>query len=175
MAKIENSMNYLLANEGGFTIDDGGPTMWGIVISDVAEFRGVPASSITEDDMRKLGVAEATAIYKKQYWDAMSLDSINDQNVATCIFDTGVNRGISIGAKYAQKTADAMGGSLNIDGKIGPLSIAGINACSRAAFIRRYESLVWSGYQAIVESNPGKYSIYLKGWDSRAQKLLTLI
>lgn len=174
MAKIENSIQYVLDNEGGWTIDDGGWTMWGIVVSDVAAYRGVKNSAITEGDMKNLTIQEATAIYKQQYWDKLSLSQLFDQNIATCIFDTGVNRGISVGAKYAQKACNMSGAGLTVDGAIGPKSLAAINGMARSEFIKNYESLEWAGYQAIAAGNPAKYDRYLKGWDSRAKRLLSL-
>ncbi len=175
MAAIEGSIKYVLDNEGGWTIDDGGWTMWGIVVSDVAAYRNVPASSITEQDMKNLSVSEATAIYKKQYWDALNLDQVNDQNMATCIFDTGVNRGISVSAKYAQRVCNISGATLQVDGKIGPLSLIRINQMNRTIFIRNYEAMEMAGYEAILASNPSKYGIYRNGWESRARRLLTLV
>ena len=172
MANIKDSMPYLLENEGGWTIDDGGWTMWGVVVSDVAAYRHVPPKDITEKDMKNLSVQEATAIYKQQYWDRMSLDQVIDQNIATCIFDTGVNRGLSVGVKYAQKVCH--NDDLVIDGHMGPKSLEAINRVSRKIFCPIYESLVWAGFQAIYHSNPTKYGIYLRGWDLRAKRLLTL-
>lgn len=175
MAKIEASLPYALVNEGGFCIDDGGPTNFGITIPDVAAYRKVPLSQITTDDMRNLSLSEATAIYKQQYWDALSLDQVNDQNIATCIFDTGVNRGIGVGAQYAQKVCTLLGHSVVVDGQIGPLSLAAINQCARAPFIQHYEALEMAGYLAIAAGDPAKYDRYLAGWENRAKRLLSLL
>ena len=98
----------------------------------------------------------------------MSLDFVNDQNIATCIFDTGVNHGIAIGAKYAQRTAMRMGYSVIIDGLIANQSISAINQCFRPTFINYFEALVWSGYEAIIANDPAKYAKY-RGAGKRAQ------
>lgn len=169
MAKIEDSIAYILQNEGGWTIDDGGWTMYGIVVDDVAAYRKVSPHSITEQEMKSLTVTEATAIYKQQYWDKMSLDQVNAQNVATAIMDIGVNRGVSIGAKYAQKVV-----GVTADGAIGPISLSAINACNPNSFIKQIESLDYAGYQAILAENPSD-QIYAAGWDARAKRLLTLL
>lgn len=175
VAKIEDSIKYVLDNEGGFTIDDGGPTMWGITKPDIAAFKHVSVSSISTEEVRDLSVAEATEIYRQLYWNKLSLDNILDQGKATAIFDIGVNRGISIGAKYAQKSATLCGSTLVEDGVIGFKSIAGINVVDHSCFIKHIESLLWASYQAIVAHNPAKYGIYLKGWEGRAKRLLTLV
>lgn len=174
MARIEDSIEFIFQNEGGFTIDDGGPTNWGIVKRDVAEYRGILVSEVSTQEMQDLSKDEATKIYKQQYWDKLRLDDVQDLGVATCIFDTGVNRGISIGAKYAQKVCVALGAALVVDGQIGGMTIAAINKCSRADFIRHYEAMVYAGYTAILEGRPS-FGIYAKGWYRRAARLLTLI
>ncbi len=176
MANIKESIGYVLENEGGFALDHAGPTNFGVTIPPLALHRKVSQESITEDDIRNLPVEEAIEIYKTQYWDTLNLDRIFDQRIATCIFDTGVNRGISVGAKYAQKTANSiLHLELDLDGKIGDKSLNGINGCTRSFFIRNYEGLVWAAYSAIVERDPVKYGRHLKGWQRRAEKLLTLI
>ncbi len=175
MAQIEKSIDYVLKNEGGFTIDSGGPTMWGITIPPLAAFRKVPVTSITEEDIRHLTVAEATEVYKEQFWDRMNLDGVGSQSIATCIFDIGVNRGTKIGQIYAQKVCNLIGPHmLVLDGKIGHASLFAINSCPRTQFIKQYEALVVAGYHAIAEHNPAKFHKYLKGWLSRAERLLTL-
>lgn len=177
MAKIDKSIDFILANEGGFTndaADRGGPTNWGIIAVDVARFRGVPVSQITIHDMKILSKTEAIAIYKKQYWDALKLDGVVSQPIATAIFDIGVVRGISIGAKYAQKACTLLGHPLAVDGQVGPLTLLAINKCEVGMFIHRLEALFFAGFVAIVEHNPSQH-VFLKGWERRAERLLTLI
>ena len=113
-------------------------------------------------------------IYHALYWNKMNGDEIANQNIATCIFDTGVNRGMSVGNKYAQRVCNQLGSSLVLDGQLGPKSIAAINGYAQHAFVTHYEALEWAGYEALLSGNPGKYGIYRHGWEARARKLLTL-
>lgn len=170
MADINLSMPYLLVNEGGYSeppMDDQ-PTKWGIIAADIAKHRGVPIESVTVDDIKNLQMPEATAIYKTQYWDVLSLDLVTSQNIATCIFDTGVNRGVTIGAKYAQKIANVYP-----DGIIGPQSIYAINKWGLPNFIGAYEQMVWAGYQEILAAKPQDEK-YRHDWEGRARRLLIL-
>lgn len=174
MAKIELSIGYILENEGGFTNDAqdaGGATNWGITHDDLSRWRKAPVST---QDVKNMTKAEAEEIYKAYYWAPLNLDGIDDQNIATCIFDTGVNRGIYIGASYAQRVAAELGHGLSIDGKIGPVSLAAINQCKRRDFIVDYYAFVKSGYDQIVAHNPTQRVFYV-GWMNRARKLLSLI
>lgn len=173
MARIEASIEYVLANEGGYTNDPqdaGGATNWGITHADLAKWRKAPVSNQDVKDMTK---AEAEEIYKAYYWSPLNLDGVDDQNIATCIFDTGVNRGIYIGGSYAQKVCNELGGNLAVDGKIGHLSLGSLNTLKRRDFITDYYTLVKAGYDAIVASHPSQ-RVFYKGWMARARKLLTL-
>lgn len=174
MASIALSLPYVLQNEGGYTVDDGGPTNFGITIPDMAAFLHEPESSISANDIKNMSVATAQAIYLDQYWAPMNLSLINSQAIATCIFDTGVNRGIYIGQLYAQKVCLMYGHPLQLDGVIGPISLQAINGLHDPIFIRSYEQLEWAGYQAILANNPA-FEIYRAGWENRAKRLLTLI
>lgn len=174
MAKIEDCLPYVLVNEGGFTIDDGGPTNFGIVASDVAKYRGIPVSSVTETMMRNLTEAEATAIYAAQYFTPMRLNEVNDRGIATACLDAGVNFGISAGAKYAQRALNLLGGALVVDGEIGVHTTSALNLIDVVKFIKAFENLVAAGYLAIIAHNPAM-SIYERGWMARATRLLTLM
>jgi len=175
MAKIEDSMPYLLENEGGLTLDDGGLTNFGIVKDDLAEYQGVPVNQITDEQIKALTKESVVPIYQELYWKALKLDDVTDQNIATAIFDTAVNRGVRICANYAQRTCVQLGHEdLLTDGRVGPKTLAAINQCARAAFIRTFEGLVWEGYKAILIRYP-RDVIYQKGWQARAERLLTLI
>ena len=160
MAKIENSMAYILRNEGGFTndpVDPGGATNLGITIGDLKDWRKHP---VTVDDVKNLTLIEATQIYKARYWDRMSLDAVNDQAIATVIFDVGVNRGVNIGLQYATAAC-------------AQLKKSNINDCNPHEFIAAYEPMVEQGYRDIITRKP-KLVKFINGWMARAKRLLTL-
>lgn len=177
MAEISLSLPYVYKNEGvgyeTYPATDQ-PTNTGIIAADVAKYRGVKLSRIAPQDVKDLTPEEIEAIYLQQYWNPLRLSEVNDQGIATCVFDSGVVRGIGIGAKYAQRTCNSLGSSLVIDGQIGLHTLAALNIQSRPQFIRQYVALMEAGYDAIIESHPGD-ARYKKGWYSRASRLLTLI
>ena len=55
----------------------------------------------------------AKAIYKKEYWDVLYLDEVNNQKIANEIFDDAVNRGVKSAVKIIQKLLN-----IPINGKI---------------------------------------------------------
>lgn len=176
MAKLEACLPYVLANEGGYSeppLNDQ-PTNYGIIANSLAKYRKVPVDQITKQDIMNLTVMEATEIYRLHYWNPLRLDEVNDHAIATAILDVGVVRGISVGAKYAQRVCNQLGAALVVDGLIGFRSLAAINACEREKFIRAYENLDAAGFLAIIAHNP-KMHIFERGWLARAHRLLSLI
>lgn len=49
----------------------------------------------TQQDMKDLSYKEASAIYKKKYWDKQNINKIYNQSIATLLYDGCVNQGIS--------------------------------------------------------------------------------
>ncbi len=177
MADINKSIGYVLTNEGGYTndpADHGGPTNWGIIIPDLAKYRGVPAASLSAKDIMMMTKQEAMFIYKAQYWDKLKLDQVQSQAIATAIFDIGVVRGLFVSTKYAQKVCCLLNHPVVVDGVIGPKTLEAINSSDEALFIRRLEALDMAGFLAIVAHNPTQH-VFLHGWERRAERLLTLI
>lgn len=177
MADFEASLPYVLKNEGvGYEAppQTDQPTHSGIISADVAKFRGVNISTITIAMMMNLSQGEIADIYRKEYWDAMRLGEVNDQSIATAIFDCGVNRGLGIAGRYTQMACNKKGSALIVDGSIGNRTIEAINQQTRGMFIHNLVFLMDAGYQAIVDSKP--YDVkYIKGWLNRSNRLLTLI
>lgn len=174
MSDFDSALQYVLDNEGGFTDDpedSGGATNFGITHEDLSNFLG---HAVSTDDVRNMTLDTASQIYRQCYWNPMRLDEVASSPIATAIFDTGVNRGISIGAKYAQRVCNQEGASLSVDGSIGPLSLAAINSTPPAVFIQDYYDLVKAGYDAIIANRPSQ-RVFQNGWMARAKKLLTLV
>lgn len=81
---FDQAVNKVLGYEGGYTVDNGGPTNFGI------------SSRANPDvDVRSLTPEKAKALYKTRYWDAIGGDQIAAQNpgLALAAFDTAVNAG----------------------------------------------------------------------------------
>lgn len=173
MAQFEKSISYVLANEGGWSDDPNDvPTNFGITQNTLCQWRGKP---VGPEDVRNLSLAEAQRIYNFWYWNPLSLNSCKSQNVATAIFDIGVNQGLHAAAMSAQIIVnDHAGVKIKVDGMLGPISMQGINMVAANLFIEEFEKQTVEAYNEIVERNPGK-QIYLHGWLNRARKLLSLL
>jgi lysozyme family protein len=86
-------LNEVLKSEGGYCNDPGdpgGPTNFGITIAD---YRMYVKKDATAQDVRNMHLADAQAIYRSKYWNALNCDSL-PSGVDYSVFDYGVNSGI---------------------------------------------------------------------------------
>jgi lysozyme family protein len=106
-----DALARLLAHEGGYTndtVDPGGPTNFGITITD---YHNYVKPNATAADVRAMKLDEAKAIYRSKYWDAQRCDEL-PAGVDYAVFDYGVNSGIGRSGKVLRrclKLADTTG------------------------------------------------------------------
>ena len=103
------------------------------------------------------------AFYKKEFWDRMKLDQIENQHVANEIMIFGVNAGTKAAIKLAQRAA-----GVAQDGVIGPKTIKALNNVDEDVFSLVYDQLEQEHYEKLVYANP-KLKIYAKGWKNRSE------
>ena len=136
MNAFDEAIADLLGIEGDYSddpADSGGKTRFGITEA-VARRHGYTGP------MRELPAATAKAIYRADYWDAQSLDTIAmlSYSIAWEIFDTGVNMGTSQAGEFLQMSLNAFNRQathypdIEVDGEIGPATIDAL-----AAFLKR--------------------------------------
>lgn len=164
MADFDKAFKFTIGNEGGYTVDTGGPTMWGVTQATLSRWLGRPASI---PEVKALSLDTAKAIYKKWWWDTLSLDNCKWQGSAECIFDQGINAGLATGAKLAQQVLGVVQ-----DGHFGPVTIKSLNDMPENVFVPKFEKLCENRYQALGLMS--KYKAYLKGWLNRARRYLGL-
>lgn len=98
----DEALRRVLAHEGGYSnhpADPGGPTNFGITIYD---YRKYVKPNATAADVQAMTVAEAKAIYRKRYWDALACDAL-PAGVDYAVFDYGVNSGIGRPGKVLRR------------------------------------------------------------------------
>jgi lysozyme family protein len=171
MADFKAAFAFVLQHEdstrsGKVTVDAGGRTRFGIA----EKFHpGLPEEFFTgpaED-----ALAEAEKIEEREYWDAMRLAEVKNQNVANKLFDMGVNMGVRQAAVYAQRAANALAAidaCVAEDGVIGRKTLAAINAANQIAYYQLLCELSAAHYQHLAAVNPAQ-AVNLKGWMKRAE------
>lgn len=116
------SLSYVLENEGGYVnhpADPGGATNKGVTQAVYDDWRA--ARGIMKQSVRLIAPPEVSAIYRKQYWDAVSGDKL-PSGLDYAVFDFAVNSGVNRAARYLQKCL----GFATQDGKIGPQTLGAI-------------------------------------------------
>lgn len=157
MALFELAKKETNGNEGGWAnnpADAGGETYRGVArkfhpklalweyVDMAKEELGACTPENRQQWVRKLNAnlaqipalqAAIDTFYRAGYWDANRLTLITSQAVANWIYDHCVNAETR-GDKWAQEAA-----GVKIDGQIGPVTIAAINAMDPADFLREAE------------------------------------
>jgi lysozyme family protein len=110
------------------------------------------------------------SFYKDNYWNTMSLDSLNDQKMANELYDTGVNMGLSVSGKFFQRVLNISSKTgLTVDGKIGPKTVGLFNQLKdsdKYMVWKFFNCLQGEKYISICEARPSQ-EIFLRSWASR--------
>lgn len=162
MADFLPAYERMIKDEGGYVLSDvpgdaGGLTYAGIARNMEPNWEGwklIDAKQPVPTDMVR-------SFYKANYWDRVRGDEIIHQDVASSIFNFGVNAGVGTAAKLAQLTVGA-----TPDGAIGPKTVGLLNACDPAQFKLSYALAKISRYAQICNRNRTQTK-FLLGWINR--------
>lgn len=174
MQAFDDAIAKLSQIEGGYTndpADSGGETNYGITLATARAFG-------YEDDMRAMPREVATWIYRKRYWDALSLDPVGllAPDVAGELFDSAVNCGPDVAGKWLQRSLNVLNQSgatyadMTVDGRVGPMTVAAFRAYYTArgrdgitVLLRALNALQGAFYIGLAESRP-KDERFVFGW-----------
>ena len=173
MSKFQTALTQTLAHEGGYQTNPNDPgnynsrgelvgTNWGISAPRLEKHTGKPP---TAEEMKALPIGVAAQIYRS-YWEAIRGDEIENPKVAALLFDMAVNHGPRSAARLVQRIV-----GLKTDGKIGPMTLAAINAKGEAEMVGRLIGERIGLYRAIIRRRPNM-AVFLRGWIRRAESFL---
>ena len=168
--KWEGGRNFTVINgkpvvKGAAKNDEGGATAYGIIIPTLKT--AYRAGIVGHQDICKLTLDEAKAIYRVNFWDKYNWGQL-DWPVCLCCLDCCINHGGF--ASILQRAVIDCGQSVVIDGNFGPKTFAALKACDPhklAGAIYRQRKRY---YEKIVAANP-KQKVFLKGWMRRADEM----
>lgn len=110
--------------------------------------------------------ALVSEFYKTNFWLPLSLDYINDQQLANNVYDFGVNAGISAAAKRLQMAANAVCGNVTVDGDIGSQTLGAVNKLNGQSVYDAFNLLRKLFYDQIIKKNPTQAK-FRASWYSR--------
>ena len=119
-------------------------------------------SKVDEAEMRRLTRADVTPLYRAHYWDVCRCDALPG-GVDYAVFDFAVNSG----NRRAARTLQEVVGVNNVDGVIGPATIA---ACERQPAREVIEDLMRARLD-FLKSLP-TWADFGRGWTNRVNKVL---
>lgn len=117
-------LDFTLKYEGGFVNnphDPGGATNMGVTQATLSSYR---KKAVSVQDVKNLGLDEASEIYKILYWNHINGDNL-PSGVDLAVFDFAVNSGNSRAAHTLQNII-----GVTADGQIGPATISAVNSYS---------------------------------------------
>ncbi len=145
---FDQAFDILVSHEGGYVNDPrdpGGETKFGI------SKRAYPAL-----DIAALTLADAKAIYRRDYWDRAQCDRL-PPGVAFDVFDAAVNSGIGQATRWLQRAVGVAD-----DGVAGPLTLAAVARLEPEAVQARF-----SGHRLAFMTRLSTWDAFGRGWARR--------
>ncbi len=128
---FDQAFAVVVGEEGGFTQDPADPGNWTGGAPGRGACRGtrwgVSAAAYPALDIAGLTLADARAIYRRDYWDRVCGDALPPP-LALLVFDAAVNNGVGRAVRWLQAAAGAAP-----DGAPGPATLAAVRARPAAA------------------------------------------
>ena len=165
MANFAKAITVVLANEGSTLTDDpsdaGGLTRFGICKRDNPKL-----------DIKNLTEEQASKYYLVNWWNKYNLMLINDDGLATWLFDHMINMGpepvITILQTVIQDSMHAANvwTGIHIDGQLGPITADLVNKYYSLDCMLKIQEKCWNRYLKIMEEHPEDQKWY-HGWHTR--------
>jgi lysozyme family protein len=176
--------------EGGLSLDRNDPGNWTGGKVGVGELKGtkygVSAKSYPHLDIRNLTPQQAMEIFYLDFWLKPRFNQIPVPQMAKRLFDLGVNCGPGTAAKMLQRAVNTVcagyvapqrmapwrqtlarlfgGGSIRVDGKVGPITIGTITHCPfKGALYMALSGEAYKHYETLDAA-------YIPGWLERLYK-----
>lgn len=146
---FDHAFDALIPHEGGYVwnpADPGGETKYGI---SKRQYPGI--------DIRALTLADAKAIYLRDYWQRAQCDRLPPE-LAFDVFDAAVNSGIGQAIRWLQRAAGVAD-----DGVVGPLTLAAIQRLDDTSALRAR----LSGHRLDFMTRLSTWDTFGKGWARR--------
>lgn len=154
---FDAALAHVLVFEGGYSdhpADPGGATNLGITKAVLERSRG---GAVSKSEVRALTKKEAAAIYRKSYWEPCRCAQL-PAGIDLAVFDCAVNQGVGRATRFLQQAAQ-----VNVDGQIGPVTIAAVLAAPRETLLTEFISRRMQSYGLLQRL----FRVFGLGWSRR--------
>lgn len=169
MAKFIEAYQEVIKNEGVYSkdpTDTGGRTVLGISENNWPNWDGwkIVDTLLSAKDMATHQELQKKVqiFYLNNFWNPIKGDEIHSQMIANSILDFGVNAGVKVSVRLAQKVV-----GVKDDGIIGNNTLNALNFFDERLFIAEFKLAKIDRYCDIVDANASQLR-FLKGWIRRA-------
>lgn len=157
---FDEAFKRLIGHEGGYSTDRRDPGNWtggrvGVGTLKGTKF-GLAANTYPNLDIKNLTLAQAKAIYKKDWWDKLGADGMHSAIVFQ-LWDFAINAGKSRAIKELQQAV-----GVPADGIIGPQTLAAVNSHDLNDVILSLTPERLKFYTSL-----STFKTYGKGWTNR--------
>lgn len=124
---FDNAFAKLVGHEGGYSnnpADPGGETKF-----------GVSKRQYPMEDIPSMTIDRAKLLYRRDYWGPAGCDAVPDP-IKFDLFDMAVHAGVKTAIRTLQRAVFA-----DVDGILGPRTLAGVNIMGSDCLIRRFNGL----------------------------------
>jgi lysozyme family protein len=149
---FDDAFAHLIGNEGGYTVDAGGPTKYGI------SQRAYPGENIQEMTLER-----AKFLYRRDYWGPAGCDAVPDP-LKFDLFDSAVNQGVHAAIKMLQHAVGE-----TEDGVLGPLTLQALQSANPASLLFRFDAA-----RLIAYTNTAGWDVSGRGWVRRVASNMML-
>lgn len=146
--KLNKAVKLILQEEGGYVndpTDPGKETKYGISQRQYPDL-----------DIKNLTLAEATAIYERDYWMPVKGDELS-WPLCLYVFDAAVNQGVQVAIGLLQKTL-----GVTRDGIMGPVTITMANK-----YATTHMAALYLADRAVRYAGTNHFDKYGRGWMKR--------
>lgn len=187
MAKFSPALQRTLEHEGRYSRhpkDRGGETYKGIArnrhprwegwtrIDRARRRRGFPGNLESDADLQ----TRVGEFYRRTFWDPLQGDVLPDQAIATELFDSAVNMGITRATEFLQRALNVLNrdgklyADLVVDGDLGPRTLAALRAYLKTdkagLLLKILNVLQGARYIQLMDQSPGQEA-FARGWFKR--------
>jgi len=153
--------------EGGYTVDNGGPTNFGVTQSTLDSY--TKSNKLPPLDVKKIPQGLAFKIAKEEYFDKAKLGQLPD-GLAVAMFDYGFNSGTGTAVKALQKQL-----GVKQDGIMGPQTLDAVYEYStkngEEDLIKKVITDREELMKSLIKDDPKQFKKNENGWKNRIQKL----
>lgn len=176
MAEFAESIKTILHHEGGWVCDPndpGGETNYGVSTLIIQREKLTPRDLGIDRDVFARGCLKemteegARKVYRDFFWLRYGYGDIENQDVATKVFDAAVNMGPTWGHRLAQYALIECGYPVNPDGVMGPKTISALNSVDPQQWLKSMVAQMEQRYRLIVAGRP-QSAKFLSTWLRRA-------